>query len=44
VEEKAFIKELDQRAEKCEMLEISEIAIAFIEKVGKETDLSTIYY
>ena len=43
-DEKAFIKEFDQRAEKGEMLEISEIAKAFNEKVGKETDLSTIYY
>jgi len=43
-EKKDFIKAFDQRAEKGEMLEISEIAIAFNEKVGKETDLSTIYY
>jgi transposase len=43
-EEKEFLEKFDQRAEKGEMLEISEIAIAFNEKVGKETDLSTIYY
>lgn len=43
-EEKNFLKDFEQRAEKGEMLEVSEIAEAFDEKIGKEADMSTIYY
>ena len=43
-EEKEFIEQFNLRAEKGEMLEVSEIAIALNKKVGKETDTSTIYY
>jgi transposase len=43
-EEKDFIEGFEKRANKGEMLEISEIAKEFNERIGKEADISTIYY